>query len=65
MIRATAEGFEALGVPQAAVHVSLERSMKCAVSLCGRCQLGPVLLCRDGPVFSWAQVRSLMRIREL
>lgn len=65
MIRATAEGFEGLDVPQAAVHVSLERSMKCAVGLCGRCQLGPVLLCRDGPVFSWERVRALMRVREL
>lgn len=65
MIRATAEGFEALGVPEGAIHVSPERSMKCAVGLCGRCQLGPVLLCRDGPVFPWARVRALMRVREL
>jgi NAD(P)H-flavin reductase len=65
MIRATAEGFEALGVPEGAIHVSLERSMKCAVALCGRCQLGPLLLCRDGPVFPWPRVRGLMRVREL
>lgn len=65
MIRATAHGLDALGVPAGRVFVSLERNMKCAIALCGRCQLGSVLLCRDGPVFSWAQMRPLMRIREL
>lgn len=65
MIRATAQGFQALGVSADAIHVSLERNMKCAVGLCGRCQFGPLFLCRDGPVFSYARVRDLMRVREL
>ena len=33
-----------------AIRVSLERNMQCGVGLCGHCQLGPLLLCRDGPV---------------
>lgn len=65
MIRSTAIALEALGFGPERVFLSLERSMKCAVGLCGRCQLGPVLLCRDGPVFSWAEARPLLRIREL
>ena len=34
------------------IHVSLERNMQCGVALCGHCQLGPLLLCRDGPVLA-------------
>jgi hypothetical protein len=39
--------------------------MKCGVGLCGHCQLGPLLLCRDGPVLSWAQAEPLLAVREL
>ncbi len=38
------------GVDPRRILVSLERSMQCGVGLCGHCQLGPLLLCRDGPV---------------
>ena len=35
-----------------AIYVSLERNMQCGVGHCGHCQLGPTLVCRDGPVFT-------------
>jgi len=38
------------GVDPARVRVSLERNTQCGVGLCGHCQLGPLLVCRDGPV---------------
>jgi NAD(P)H-flavin reductase len=53
------------GVPAEAIHVSLERSMKCAIRLCGHCQLGPEFICHDGPVFRWDRVEPLLRVREL
>ena len=28
--------------------------MKCGIGLCGHCQLGPLLVCRDGPVVGYA-----------
>jgi anaerobic sulfite reductase subunit B len=45
------------------VHVSLERNMHCGVAKCGRCQLGPLLLCRDGAVARWDHVSGLMAVR--
>ncbi len=30
--------------------------MQCGVAWCGHCQLGPFLLCRDGPVVPYAGV---------
>jgi NAD(P)H-flavin reductase len=38
------------GVDAGRVRVSLERNMQCGIGLCGHCQLGPLLVCRDGPV---------------
>lgn len=60
MIRFSVEGLRALGVPDGRIHVSLERNMKCALGHCGRCQLGPNYVCKDGPVFPWPRVGPLM-----
>ncbi|RDS65964.1 FAD/NAD(P)-binding protein [Streptomyces sp. M7] len=65
MIRATARELAHRGVPSAHVRVSLERNMRCATGHCGHCQLGPLLLCRTGPVVSWAQAEPLLSVREL
>ncbi|GAA4989946.1 FAD/NAD(P)-binding protein [Kitasatospora paranensis] len=65
MIRATAAELTLRGVEPARVHVSLERTMHCGTGHCGHCQLGPLLLCRDGPVVGWATARPLLMVREL
>ena len=44
-----------------ASDVSLERNMKCGVGLCGHCQLGPLLVCRDGPVVSYDMAQPLLQ----
>jgi NAD(P)H-flavin reductase len=53
------------GIGLSDVHVSMERNMKCAVGLCGHCQYGPRFVCRDGPVFPFAQIEPLFRVREI
>jgi NAD(P)H-flavin reductase len=63
MIRVTAERLEHLGVPPEAIAVSLERNMACGLGQCGRCQLGPKLLCRDGPVVPWPEAAPLLAVR--
>ncbi len=45
------------------IWVSLERNMHCGVAHCGRCQLGPLLLCRDGAVVRWSHVVELLKAR--
>jgi NAD(P)H-flavin reductase len=47
------------------VYVSLERSMRCGTGHCGHCQLGPTLVCRDGPVYSYDRVAPVLQVREL
>jgi len=53
------------GLPLERIWVSMERNMRCAVGHCGHCQLGPTLICRDGPVFPAAAMTRLMEVREL
>ena len=65
MIHFTVEALHERGVPDERIFVSLERDMRCGIGLCGHCQLGPTLICRDGPVYSQAQVAQLMEVREL
>jgi NAD(P)H-flavin reductase len=58
MMRFTARDLLSAGVAADRIRVSLERNMQCGVGWCGHCQLGPYLLCRDGPVFSYGGVVS-------
>ncbi|MFI8454623.1 FAD/NAD(P)-binding protein [Kitasatospora sp. NPDC085464] len=60
MMRATARELSRRGVPADRIRVSLERNMRCATGWCGHCQLGPVLVCRDGPVLGWDLVDGLL-----
>jgi anaerobic sulfite reductase subunit B len=53
------------GIPAEQVWVSLERNMRCGVGLCGHCQLGPVLICRDGPCATFEQAEPFFAIKEL
>lgn len=65
MMRFTVAALRERGLTDANIHVSLERSMACAVGHCGRCQLGPALVCRDGPVFRHDVVKPLLDVRGL
>ncbi len=56
MMRFTARSLIDLGVDPSRIRVSMERNMQCAVAWCGHCQLGPFLVCRDGPVMTYAGV---------
>ena len=54
-----------LGVPPDRIRLSMERSMKCGVGLCGHCQLRELFVCVDGPVLDYATLAPLLAIREL
>lgn len=53
------------GLPKERIWVSLERNMQCAIGLCGHCQLGSELICRDGPVFRFDRVEALLNVEGL
>ncbi|MDR3205215.1 MAG: FAD/NAD(P)-binding protein [Deltaproteobacteria bacterium] len=43
------------------IFLSLENRMKCGLGICGRCNVGPEYVCKDGPVFSVAELSGLPR----
>jgi NAD(P)H-flavin reductase len=65
MMRFAIAALREAGLPDAAIHLSMERNMKCAVGFCGHCQFGPDFVCRDGPVFRHDRVRARLGVKEL
>ena len=65
MMRFTVRALQSAGVPEDRIFLSMERNMQCAVAMCGHCQLGPFLVCRDGPVFCHRQLAPWLRLREV
>lgn len=65
MMRNAAVELMGKGVARSDIRVSLERNMQCGIGWCGHCQLGPLLLCRDGPVVGYDVAEPLLRVKEL
>jgi len=65
MMRFSAEALLAKGLNVNHIRVSLERNMQCGIGWCGHCQLGPLLLCRDGPVVDYDVAYPLLVVKEL
>jgi NAD(P)H-flavin reductase len=65
MMHYTSRALLDRGVPPERIYLSMERNMQCGLGHCGHCQLGPTLICRDGPVYRYDQVVHLMAVREL
>lgn len=59
MIRFTHPILEELGFRPEQIFLSLENRMKCGVGKCGHCNIGPKYVCKDGPVFSYAELLAL------
>jgi NAD(P)H-flavin reductase len=65
MMRFTVAGLREAGVAPERVFISMERNMQCGIGHCGHCQLGPTLVCRDGPVYRWSKLEPWLAVREL
>jgi NAD(P)H-flavin reductase len=65
MMHFAAQALLDKGVPPDRIYLSMERNMRCGLGHCGHCQLGPTLICRDGPVYRYDELEQLMRVREL
>lgn len=65
MMRFTANELVSRGISADRIYLSMERQMQCGVGHCGHCQLGPTLICRDGPVYRYDELEPLLAVREL
>lgn len=63
MMRVAVDHLLGRGVREDNIHLSMERSMNCAVGHCGHCQYGGKFVCKDGPVFSYSEAKPLFGMR--
>jgi len=59
MIKFTMPVLIKLGFKDKDIYTTLENRMKCGFGKCGRCNVGKVFVCKDGPVFSYEQILTL------
>ncbi len=52
-----------MGFSEDRVLTSLERYMKCGVGKCGHCCVNHVYLCTEGPVFTYAELKTLPELQ--
>jgi NAD(P)H-flavin reductase len=59
MIRFTMPVLLKIGFCPEAIITTLEMKMKCGLGKCGRCNIGNLYICKDGPVFSYEKLKAL------
>ena len=59
MIKLTNQRLKKMGFVGENVITTLEARMKCGIGKCGRCNIGHKYICKDGPVFSLAELDEL------
>ncbi len=59
MIKNTFPVLKKLGFSDANIYTTLENRMKCGFGKCGRCNVGKTYVCKDGPVFTAAELAEL------
>ncbi|MBF0119043.1 MAG: FAD/NAD(P)-binding protein [Desulfobacterales bacterium] len=58
MIKFTQPVLDKLGYTHDHIIMSLENRMKCGIGMCGRCNIGKEFVCKDGPVFTLAELNK-------
>ncbi|MFQ5441098.1 MAG: FAD/NAD(P)-binding protein [Thermodesulfobacteriota bacterium] len=59
MIKFSLNVLEELGFSDENVYTTLENKMKCGVGKCGRCNVGDIYICKEGPVYTAAEIKKM------
>jgi len=59
MIKFVIQALGDLGFTDDQIYTTVENKMKCGIGICGRCNIGMHYVCKDGPVYSWAELKEL------
>ncbi len=59
MIRFVIENLLKLGFRDEQIYTTLENRMKCGIGKCGKCNVGSLYVCKDGPVFCYSVLKTL------
>jgi NAD(P)H-flavin reductase len=47
-----------MGYPEEDIYLSMEKNMSCGLGKCGHCMMGKYLVCKDGPVFTYNEIKN-------
>ncbi len=59
MIKTVIKSLKDLKFGDEQIYTTVENKMKCGIGKCGRCNIGLHYVCKDGPVYSWAELKTL------
>jgi len=59
MMKFTTIKLIGMGYKPEQIYLSMERNMSCGLGKCGHCQIGSYFICKDGPVFTWEQLKNI------
>jgi NAD(P)H-flavin reductase len=59
MIKFVLKALDKMEFTPEQVITTLEMKMKCGLGKCGRCNIGHTYVCKDGPVFSYEELKGL------
>ena len=59
MIKFVLQALNKLGFSDEQVYTTIENKMKCGVGKCGRCNVGDIYICKEGPVYTAAEVKRM------
>lgn len=51
-----------LGFKEENIYLSMEKNMSCGIGKCGHCRIGIYYACKDGPVFTYKQIKDFPNI---
>jgi NAD(P)H-flavin reductase len=58
MLKFVTLGLLEKGFKPEQIYLSMNRRMSCGIGKCGRCNIGPYYLCRDGPDMNYAKIMN-------
>jgi NAD(P)H-flavin reductase len=51
-----------LGFQPPQIYLSMEKNMSCGLGKCGHCRIGKYYICKDGPVFTYEELKDIYDI---
>ena len=58
MMRFGTQKLLSVGFTPDQIYLSMEKNMSCGMGMCGHCRIGNYYVCKDGPVFTYDQIRD-------
>ena len=64
MMKFTTQSLLEEGFTPEQIYLSLNRRMSCGMGLCGKCNIGPYYVCKDGPDLQYALIKDYPNVFE-